>query len=871
MTVQALPVSTVALAWRQTWRDFRAGELRLLMVAVVLAVAALSAVGFFASRLESALARDAGQLLGGDVVVASDQPAPATFANTARQLGLQQASSAGFPSMARAPDDKGGAARLVAVKAVSAGYPLRGQMRLASTVGGALQAVASGPASVPQRGTVWVEAAVLDTLQLAPGDALLLGDSRFTIAKLIVQEPDRGAGFMSFAPRVMLHADDLAATGLVQPASRITYRLMVAAPLDGRASSSASAAGLREFTRWATAQVDAGQLRGLRIESLESGRPEMRQTLDRAQRFLNLVALLSALLAAVAVAIAARDFAQRHLDDCAMLRVLGAPQRAIAGAYALEFGAVGLAASAIGVALGFVVHFIFVSLLAGLVDANLPAAAWAPAWFGLGVGMTLLAALGLPPVLQLASVPPLRVIRRDVGTPRAASAGVLAAGVLGFAALLVAASSDLRMGLLAVGGFAGAIAVFALLAWGAVLLLRRLVPAVGQAQWWTFGASAPRWLVLATRQLSARPGLVVLQVSTLSVGLLALMLLVLLRTDLISAWRAATPADAPNRFVINLQPEQGGAFQAALKAAGVARYDWYPMIRGRLVAVNGKVVAPGQYPNERAQRLVDREFNLSHAAQLPEHNLLTAGRWAPDEPDALSVEAGLADTLGLKLGDRLRFDIAGSLREGRISSLRKVDWGSMRVNFYVMFPLARMDDLPLSYISAYRAPDAAKAPNFDRDLVRQFPNLTNVDLSASLQQVQRVLDQVIRAVEFLFGFTLAAGLVVLFAAVSATRENRAREYAVMRAVGASSVLLRQVQRAELLGVGALAGLLAAVAAVLLGGLLARQVFEFAWAPSPWVPLFGTAAGALLALAAGWWGLREVLRRPVMDTLRRADQ
>jgi putative ABC transport system permease protein len=291
------------------------------------------------------------------------------------------------------------------------------------------------------------------------------------------------------------------------------------------------------------------------------------------------------------------------------------------------------------------------------------------------------------------------------------------------------------------------------------------------------------------------------------------------------------------------------------------------MIRGRLLAINGAEVAPGRYTDERAQRLVEREFNLSHAAQMPAHNLLTGGRWVPDEADGLSVEDGLAQTLGLKLGDRLRFDIAGTVREGRITSLRKVDWGSMRVNFFVMFPLARLDDVPVSYISAFRAP--AGQPAFDRELARQFPNLTNVDLSASLAQVQKVLDQVIRAVEFLFGFTLAAGLVVLFAAVSATRENRAREYAVMRAVGASSALLRQVQRAELLGVGALAGLLAAVAAVVLGGVLARQVFEFAWAPSPWVPLAGTVAGALLALAAGWWGLREVLRRPVMDTLRRA--
>ncbi len=848
MHTHALNISVFGLAWRQGWRDFRAGELRLLMVAVTLAVAALTAVGFFASRLEAALARDAGALLGGDAVVASDKPAPPQFVAQARALGLQQATSASFPSMARAPDDRGGEARLVSVKAVSAGYPLRGQLRLRDRIDGPAVNVAAAPAP----GTVWVEAGVLDTLQLNLGDTLLLGDQRFTIARLVVQEPDRGSGFLGFSPRVLMHDSDLAATGLVQPASRVTYRLMVAA----NGNRGAADTGVREFLRWADAQVADGQLRGVRVESLQSGRPEMQQTLDRAKRFLNLVALLAALLAAVAVAIAARDYAQRHLDDCAMLRVLGTPQRAMAGAYALSLGAVGLLASLGGVLLGFAVHFVFVSLLAGLLDAQLPPATPGPALFGLGVGMTLLVAFGLPPVLQLARVPPLRVIRRDLGQPRAASAGVLLAGTAGFAALLVAASSDIRMGLLAVGGFAAAVALFAVLAWLAVWLLRRLVPQAG----------APRWLGLATRQLAARPALVVLQVSALAVGLLALMLLVLLRTDLISAWRAATPADAPTRFVINLQPEQGEAFQAALKAAGVARYDWYPMIRGRLVAINGAAVAPGRYTDDRAQRMVEREFNLSHAARMPAHNLLSGGAWVPDEADGLSVEDGLATTLGLKLGDRLRFDIAGIQREGRITSLRKVDWGSMRVNFFVMFPVARMDDVPLSYISAFRAPDT---PGFDRGLARQFPNLTNVDLSASLAQVQKVLDQVIRAVEFLFGFTLAAGLVVLFAAVSATRESRAREYAVMRAVGAGSRLLRQVQRAELLGVGALAGLLAAVAALVVGGVLARQVFEFSWAPSPWVPLFGAGAGALLAWAAGWWGLRDVLRRPVMDTLRRA--
>jgi putative ABC transport system permease protein len=343
-------------------------------------------------------------------------------------------------------------------------------------------------------------------------------------------------------------------------------------------------------------------------------------------------------------------------------------------------------------------------------------------------------------------------------------------------------------------------------------------------------------------------------------------LLVLLRTDLIDSWRKATPPDAPNRFVINLQPEQAEAFKKALAAAGVKRYDWFPMIRGRLVAINGQPVGADRMVDERAKRLVEREFNLSHALALPDHNTLSAGRWTQDEDDALSVESGLAETLGVKLGDRLRFDIAGQVREGRITSLRKVDWSSMRVNFFVMFPKAEMPGLPLSHISAFRAPDT---PGFDNALSREFPNITNVDISASIGQVQRVLDQVVRAVEFLFAFTLAAGLVVLFAAVSATREARAREFGLMRAMGASGKLLARVQRTELLGVGALAGLLASLAAMAVGWAMARYAFEFSWNPSPWVPLLGALAGALLALAAGWWGLRGVLRRPVMDTLRSA--
>ena len=827
-------------------RDFRAGELRLLLVAVTLAVAALTAVGFFADRLERGLARDARQMLGGDAIVSSDQPPPQAFIDEARARALSIATTTSFPSMGRASEAQGGQSRLVAVKAVSDAYPLRGRLKLKNDPSAAVL----DAAGAPDPGTVWVDDSLLGALQLKIGDALLLGDATLKIARLIVIEPDRGAGFMSFAPRVMLNHVDLAATGLVQPASRVNYRLALASPV-GRDADIAA------FVRWAETQIEQRKLRGVRVESMESGRPEMKQTLARAEKFLNLVALLAALLAAVAVAIASRDFADGHLDDCAMQRVLGQPQRSIALAYSLEFGLVGALASAAGVALGLAVHYVFVWLLAGLVSVELPPPGAWPALFGFGVGLTLLIGFGLPPVLQLARVPPLRVIRRDVGGLKAASIVVLGAGALGFAALLLAVSADVQLGLIAVGGFAAAAALFALLSWAAVVVLKRAVP----------DARAPRWLILATRQIAARPAFAVLQVSALAVGLLALVLLVLLRTDLVASWRAATPPDAPNRFVINIQPEQGDAFRETLKAAGIAKYDWYPMIRGRLVAINNRPVTPATFDEERAKRLVEREFNVSHDPQLPGHNTVVAGKWVADEADALSVEEGLAKTLKLQLGDRLRFDIAGQAREGRVSSLRKVDWGSMRVNFFVMFPTTAMPDLPATTIAAFRAPP--QQPGFDNTLARDFPNITVIDVSAQIGQVQGVLDQVIRAVEFLFAFTLAAGLVVLFAAVTATREARAREFAVMRALGAGRKLLAQVQRAELLGVGALAGVLASIAAMAVGWALARYAFEFQWTASWWVPLAGGAAGALLALAAGWWGLREVLRRPVVETLRKA--
>ena len=883
------------LGWRTLWRDVRAGELRLLVVAVLLAVAALSSVAFFADRLAGALQRDAAQLLGGDVVVSSDQPLPAVFAGKARALGLRSARTQTFPTMARAEQTRGGAGRLVTLKAVSAGYPLRGSLRVSDNTHWQPAQPDQSSTQPPQPGQVWVEAPLLEALQLQLGDALLLGQSALRISRVLTQEPDRGGSFISFAPRVLMHADDLPATQLVQPASRVHYRMALVG----------SAADVRAFGDWARAELAKAQtqaqtpMRGIRIETLQEGNPRMQETLDRASNFLNLVALLAALLSAVAVALAARAFAERHLDGCAILRVLGLPQRTIARAYALEFVAAGLAGTLLGLALGFAVHYVFVWLLGGLVQTDLPPPSWQPLVLGLGVGMTLLLAFGLPPVLQLAGTPPLRVMRRELGRIKGTSALAMAAGLAGFAALLLTASSDIKLGGIAVGGFAAAVLLFMLLGALAVWLVRRSMGAA-------LAQGLPYWLRLALRQLGARPVFAVLQISSLGVGMLALVLLVLLRTDLVRSWRQATPADAHNRYIINILPEQQMPMQQALRAAGVAQFDWFPMVRGRLVAINGRAVSASNYADAQAQRLVEREFNLSYSTILPAWNPLEQGRWrsgssgnsskgsgnagtnaeanakenanAATDQNAISMEAGIMQTLGLKLGDSVVFDMGGVQRTSTITSVRKVNWSSMHVNFFAMYPVASLgDEVAVSYITSYRNPPykaAAKAaqaaqPSLDYQLLQTFPNITQVDMDSTLLQLQAVLDKVIRAVELLFVFGLAAGLLVLFATVNTSRDERSREFAIMRALGSSSALLRRLQSAELLATGALAGLLAGAVALALGWALAHYVFAFEWALALWVLPASAGAGAVLAWAAGWWSLHSILRQPVVQTLRQA--
>lgn len=828
-------------AWRMTRRDWRAGELRFLLLALVVAVAALTSVGFFVERMRDALVRDASQLLGADMLLSSDQPITPDWITQAQQQGLSVAHTTVFPSMAFTGDEDDARSLLASVKGVSDGYPLRGSLRVTDALGQPDQ-VATG---VPPAGAAWIDAQLLAALQLQPGDHLTLGDSTLRIDKIITIEPDRGSGFVSFAPRIMVSLDTLPATGLLQYGARVTYRLLVAG----------EKGAVQRYTAWAQSRIASDNIKGMRLETLDNARPQMQATLVRAEQFLSLVSLLAAMLAAVAVAMAARRFMLRHVNAYAMLRCLGMRQNELTKLYLAEFLFIGIAGSVLGAVVGFAAHFALLEALSRFVQGEIPPSTVWPGVQGVATGLLLLVGFALPPVLQLRDVPPNRVIRGESAPPRtsAVMAYLLGAGV--FLALLLWQAGDVKVALTTAVGFIGGFGIFALVVWLLLRALRKMRTTV-RSQAWRFAIAG----------LHRRPRATVMQVVALGLGLMALLLLTVIRTDLIGAWMQATPADAPNRFLINVQPEQKDHVVAHLAQAGAQRMIINPMIRGRLTSINGTVLTRDSYEDDRARRMIDREFNLSTMANLPPKNVVTQGQWFDDSKPEASVETGLARTLGLKLGDVMRFDIAGQEIDVTVTSLRELEWGSLQANFFVIINPAAMANMPMTWMSTFHLP-AETSGNVDHGLIAAFPNLTVVDVSSVLRQVQGVMTQVIAAVEFLFLFTLAAGCLVLYAALAGSQEERMREAGLLRALGATRGQLVSAQRIEFLLTGAIAGVLASAGAALVGWALAHFVFKFEWMFSVWVWIAGIGIGMACAAIGGWLGLRHVLSRPPLQVLR----
>lgn len=823
----------IALAARMLRRNWSAGELRVLLVALFIAVASVTTVGFFADRVQGALDRQANELLGGDLVVASDHPLAPAFGAAARAAGLATAQTQTFPSMVAA---LGGGTGLADIRAVSDNFPLRGRVRVTEAIG-APEHEAEG---APRPGTAWIAVALAGRLGVKTGDALKVGNATLTVAELITREPDSVLEYFGIAPRVLMNEADLAGTGLIQVGSRVGYRMLLAGEPKALAQFRAQA-------------PKPG--RGERIEGVRDSRSEVRMALERSQRFLGLASLLSVVLAAVAVALAARRFSQRQIDAAAMMRCLGATQADLFALHAWQFALLGVAACVLGSAAGYGAQAVLARWLAGFFSVALPQPSFWPALRGAVIGLVLLLGFTLPPLLRLRGVPTLRVLRRDLAAAEPFSAAAFLLGAAALAALIVWQAGDVKLGAMSVGVFAGALAAAAVLGYGMIRVVAR---ARGAARGpWRYGLA----------NLRRRTGASLLQIMALGIGLMAMLMLTLVRTDLLARWQESLPPDMPNRFAIGIQDDQLAGVKAYFDSIRLATPDLYPMVRGRLESIGGRAVSAASYKDERARRLVEREFNLSWAAALRPDNKVVAGAFwtAVDAKPQLSVEEGLAKTLGIAVGDTLTFDIAGTRVTAPVTSLRKVDWDSFKPNFFVIGTPALLRNQAASWITSFHLP--AGHEEAVNGLVQRFPNVSVIDLSAVMAQFQRITDQVSRAVEVVFLFALAAGLVVLFAAITSTQDERVFEAAVLRTVGASRGQLAVLQLAEFLAIGLLAGAVAAAGAVALAMVISDRVlgvpYEFHWT----LPLAGLAIGGIGVALAGLIGTRRAVAAPPMQTLR----
>lgn len=827
------------LALRLLLREWRAGEIRLLLLAVALAVASLTAVAFFADRVERALGREANTLLAADLVLQSDRPVDPAFAREAARRGLAAVDTVTFLSMAVAGERN----VLAGIKAVAPGYPLRGTLRTAPAAFAA-DAAATG---LPPPGGAWVDERLAADLGVKAGDAVEVGEAVFEVAAILTFEGERGGNFMALAPRLLLNLGDLPGTGLVQEGSRITYRLLLAG----------EGAALADFRAWLQARLHRGQ----KLEDVRDARPELRQVLDRAQRYLGLAAMLTVLLAAAAAHMALRRYTRRHFDQFALLRCFGGSRRRLLGLYLEQLAALGLLAGLLGALLGWLAQGAVVMLLGDALRLGLPAPSPAPLLLALLAGVVLLLAFGLPPLLRLARVPALRVLRRDLGPPGGGSLLAYGGALAVVGALLFWQAGDPRLGLMVLGGIVATVVVAILLAQGLLRplpALARRLPASRHA--------VPLGLRLAVTGLRRRGWETTLQAVALSLGLFALLLLTLVRGDLLDSWRGQVEAGAPNRFIINIQPDQVAPVDAYLRQQGVAGAVLYPMARARLTSIAGRPVRADDYTEDRARRLAEREFNLSDLAAPPPDNRIVAGQWwRPGERGVFSVEEGIAQTLGIRLGDRLEFDAGGLPLAGTVTSLRKVDWDSFRVNFFVVAPPGALDDLPRSHITSFHLPP--ERAGVVAGLVAAFPNLTVIDVSRVMQELRALMDRVSAAVQMIFLFTLATGLLVMLAALYARRDERAREIGIWRALGASRATLRAALAAEFALLGLLAGGIAAAAASLTSWLLATRLFELEPAANPWIWLAGLGGGLLLVVATGLAATRGLLNEPPLAALR----
>ncbi|MCC5862443.1 MAG: FtsX-like permease family protein [Gammaproteobacteria bacterium] len=820
-------------ALRTLSRDWKSGEIGVLLMALLVAVGSLTAIAFFTDRVGQAVARQATEVLAADLRLRSAEPTNPRYLAEAETRGLATARVLAFPSVVSHGDDS----QLGALRAVTEGYPLRGALRIADD----LFTPSYTAEGVPARGEVWAESGLLARLGLEVGAPLQVGALELTITRVLEYRPDQAVGFVALAPTILMNLEDIPDSGLVVTGSRVTWSALFAGP----------DAEIARFAAWLSEQLEEGE----RLQDIGDAGEQVTGAIDRAQRFLTLASLVSVLLAAVAVAMAARRHAARQVDSVALMKCLGASQRFVLNVGLWQLTLLAVFAGVVGSAIGWVAQFGIAWLLAELVGGSLPAAGPLPALMGLVTSLAVLTGFALPPILQLRSVAPVRVLRRDLPPPRVTASVAAGAAIAVVVLMLAWVLRDLRLLGVVVGGIAGLLAVLMLAGWVLVRLTGRIRGGAGVA--WRYGLA----------NINRRGGESITQVVAFGLGLMVLLLLTVVRNDLLDGWRASLPEDAPNNFIINIQPEELPEVQALFAEEGVTPPVFSPLVRARITHLNGVPVREAEISDPDARGLLTREANLSYSPVLPASNTLVDGRfWAPDSRgDEISIEEDIAASLGLSLGDTLGFTVAGEPLVGRITSTRAVAWDSFDPNFFVLFQPGEIEEFPTTFITSIFVPRDERGVLLE--LVRRHPSVSVIDLESLITQVRQVMDRASLAVQYVFGFTLLAGVVVLLAAVQATRDERRYESALLRTFGARRSLVLRGVIAEFVVLGLLAGVLAAAGAVVVGQVLAQQVFRLAYAPDPLVLVGGPLLGALLVGLAGTLATRSVVQTPPVRTLR----
>jgi putative ABC transport system permease protein len=821
-------------ALRDLWRDLKSGELAVLLLALSVAVLSLTAVGFFTSRISQGVRAQAAEVLAADLRLEAPNPLPDKYFSEARKDGLATASIIEFPTAIF----NGAQSQLAALNAVTPGYPLRGRMRIADAPFG----VARPTSRVPGVGEVWIDARIMAELKLSLGDTLRIGAASFKVTQVLDYRPDEGTGFVNLAPAVLLNQADIAATQLIQPGSRVTYSALFAGTPDQ----------ITQFRTYLTANKAPGE----RLREVEESSRQLNSAIDRASRFLNLASLASVLLAAVAVAMGARRYAARHIDTVALMKCMGASQGFVLSISLIELTLLALGAVAFGASLGYVAQSGLAWLLRGLIRTALPPASLAPLPVALVTVMAMLIGFALPPLLQLKSTPPVRVLRKTVAAPplRYGVPYLLALGAL--FAILWSLVRDTELVVSVLGGVIGVGIVLAAAGLGLVKLTGRLRGGVGVA--WRYGLA----------NVSRRGTGSVVQIVAFGLGLMVLLLLAVVRGDLLADWRRSLPTNVPNNFLINIRPDERASLDDFLREHGLGTPQMFPMVRARMTQINGVPAESVKLKGEGGRGFLEREQNLTWSGELMPDNQLIAGRWwTPQDygKPLVSISSEYQETLGLKLGDKLTFDVAGETLTAEVSSIRKIRWDSFRPNFFLVFPPQLLDGAAGTYMtSVFLSP--AQRPAL-ADLVRRFPSISVFDVDAILKQIRDIMDRASLAVQYVFLFTLVAGIVVLLAAVQSTRDERRYESAMLRTLGASRGTVLQGVAAEFSALGFLSGTLAAVGATGVGWILAHRLFSLQFTLDPWLWAVGLVCGTVLVGVSGTLATRRVVNTPPIVTLR----